>query len=147
MFPQASSIPQNCPNLFSFQQNFLDSFTNPHTTSTAVPQGVGLVQAPALSLHPQACSIQEQHQHAGQQITMDYLLVSSVANKKPKGTVIMPHHFITTGDGSKPIEQGQATWSQYFATLMRLAAHPAFPPTAQAALYKHEEDLAVMAIS
>ena len=58
----------------------------------------------------------------------------------------MPHHVITRGDGSKPIEQGQATWTEYFVALRRLAANPSFQPIHQAALYKHEEDLAVMAI-
>ena len=90
---------------------------------------------------------QLQPQQLGHPITTDYLLDSTAALKKPKGTIFMPHQLISRGDSNRSIEQGQATWAEYFAALRRITSNCAFTPTAQAAIYKHEEELALMAIS
>ena len=82
-----------------------------------------------------------------QPLTADVLLKTSAALQKPKGTLLLPHHFITRGDLCKPIDLGQAGWAEYFVALRRLAAHPTFASADFPELLKHEEDLAIMAIS
>ena len=82
-----------------------------------------------------------------QLITTDYLLDSTRALQKPKGMPLIPHQFISRGDSGKPIEQEQDSRAEYFATIRRITAHPAFPQSALAALYKHVEDLSITAIS
>ena len=75
-------------------------------------------------------------------ITADLLLESSSALQKPKGTLLLPHQFITRGDSCKPKHRG---WSilQLF-----VAEPPTLPSQAfLQALFKHEEELAIMAIS
>ena len=74
-----------------------------------------------------------------QLLTADVLLETSAALQNPKGTLLLPHHFITHGDSCKPIELDQAGWAEYFTAVRRLAAFPA--------QLTYEEDLAIMAIS
>ena len=71
----------------------------------------------------------------------DLLLDNSAALKKPKGTALQPHLFVTRGDACKAIGLGVATWPEDFETLKVMAASPSLPPNWAQYITKHETEL------
>ena len=54
-------------------------------------------------------------------MTTELLLDSTPALQRKKDIKLYPHTFITRGNGCKPINFGEATWTEYYTALRQLA--------------------------